>query len=127
MRILTCFSAIVFVLFSLSCKKKKAEEKIEGVWYVNTLANKYYSAENLGTCEFKTGGTGAFDITFFNKQSNQQVVNKDTFKWTNTKNTLTLHIDSNGERLYFKIEHLSAKMLRINSGDYTYGIMIMNR
>lgn len=117
----------VFAVLMVSCAKKKVTEKVDGLWYVGTLENKYYYVDHVGTCEFISGGTGAFNLSFFNPLAQQQVINKETFTWKNTKNTITITFDSNGERLYFKIEHLSKQMLRINSGDYTYKILTMNR
>jgi hypothetical protein len=124
------YSLIVLVIvtfFSISCKKKKVEDKVDGLWNVTYISNREAAILFAGTIEFKENGKGAFNLNYYNPLTKQQVVDTRTIEWKNTKNTFQIYFINGDGNLYFKIDHLSKTQFIIYSGDYFYSEIKMNR
>ncbi len=111
----------------VSCKKNKVADKVDGSWYVSHIVNRSFVMINAGTIDFNPGGTGIFNLNYYNPTTSSQVTDTRSFKWTNTKNTLTINFNNGSGSLYYKIDHLSSKQLIIYSGDYLYSEFKLNK
>ncbi|MES2838219.1 MAG: hypothetical protein V4667_11890 [Bacteroidota bacterium] len=94
---------LVVLLFAatmlLACsKEKKLARRLDGIWTVTEMKSTFgsvsYSVANPGTIEFKKDGTGKNNFSYLDP-SGDKVNDSESFKWTNTENTVTINGNSN--------------------------------